>query len=66
MSDSAFAQRRQLLPLELFEQILSAALSPLADETLHPECLFHGFRLVPRHSDFDAFKRPPRDGWIPG
>ena len=46
MSDSAFAQRRQLLPLELFEQILGAALSPLADETLHPECFFHGYRLV--------------------
>jgi hypothetical protein len=46
MSDSAFAQRRQLLPLELFEQILSVALSPLADETLHPECFFHGYRLV--------------------
>jgi len=46
MSDSAFAQRRQLLPLELFEQILDAALSPLADETLHPECFFHGYRLV--------------------
>jgi hypothetical protein len=46
MSDSAFAQRRQLLPLELFEQILGAALSPLADETMHPECFFHGYRLV--------------------
>lgn len=46
MSDSAFVRRRQLLPLELFEQILGAALSPLADETLHPECFFHGYRLV--------------------
>src|SRR5260370_13691693 len=46
MSDSDYAQRRQLLPLELFEQILSAALSPLADETLHPECFFYGYRLV--------------------
>ena len=46
MSDSAFAQRRQLLPLELFEQIFGAALSPLADETLHPECFFHGYRLA--------------------
>jgi hypothetical protein len=46
MSDSAHAQRRQLLPVELFDQILSAALSPLADPTAHPECFFHGYRLV--------------------
>ena len=46
MSDSAHAQRRQLLPMELFEQILSAALSPLADASEHPECFFHGYRLV--------------------
>ena len=46
MSDSAHAQRRQLLPVELFEQILSTALSPLADPSAHPECFFHGYRLV--------------------
>ena len=46
MSDSAHAQRRQLLPMELFEQILSTALSPLADPSAHPECFFHGYRLV--------------------
>ena len=46
MSDSAYAQRRQLLPMELFEQILSSALSPLADPNKHPECFFYGYRLV--------------------
>ena len=46
MSDSAHAQRRQLLPMELFEQILSTALSPLADPSAHPQCFFHGYRLV--------------------
>jgi DDE family transposase len=46
MSDSAYAQRRQLLPVELFEQILSSALSPLADPNKHPECFFYGYRLV--------------------
>jgi hypothetical protein len=45
-SDSAHAQRRQLLPLELFEQILSTALSPLADPSIHAECFFHSYRLV--------------------
>ena len=46
MSDSAYAQRRQLLPVELFEQILSTALSPLADPQLHPQSFLHGYRLV--------------------
>lgn len=46
MSDSAHAQRRQLLPVELFEQIMSAALSPLADPSAHPGSFFHEYRLV--------------------
>lgn len=46
MSDSAHAQRRQLLPVELFEQIMSAALAPLADAKRDPQSFFHGYRLV--------------------
>jgi hypothetical protein len=46
MSDSAHAQRRQLLPVKLFEQMMRAALCPLADPQVHPQSFFHGYRLV--------------------
>lgn len=46
MSDSAYAQRRQCVSVELFEQIMDAALQPLADPDLHPECFFKGYRVV--------------------
>ena len=46
MSDSAHAQRRQDLPLELFEQIMVTALQPLADPDRQPECFYQGYRLV--------------------
>jgi hypothetical protein len=46
MSDSAHSQRRQNLPVELFEQLMGVALQPLADESLHPECFYGGYRLV--------------------
>jgi Transposase DDE domain len=46
MSDSAHSQRRQSLPVELFEQLLSSALQPLADASRHPECFYGGYRLV--------------------
>jgi hypothetical protein len=46
MSDSAHSQRRQNLPVDLFEQLLCAALQPLADESRHPECFYRGHRLV--------------------
>lgn len=46
MSDSAHAQRRQHLPVELFEQIMDTALQPLADPDRQPECFFEGYRLV--------------------
>ncbi len=46
MSDSAFAQRRQHLPVELFEQIMDSALGPLADSTHHPDSFFEGYRLL--------------------
>jgi DDE family transposase len=46
MSDSAHAQRRGGLPVELFEQIMSAALAPLAEPAAHPQSFFHDYRLV--------------------
>lgn len=46
MSESAFSQRRQGLPQELFEQISAAALHPLADERKHPQSFYKGMRLV--------------------
>lgn len=46
ISDSAFAQRRALLPQALFAQLLEAGLAPLADAKGHPECFYKGRRLV--------------------
>lgn len=46
MSDSAHSQRRQNLPVDLFEQMLSLALQPLAQESLHPDSFYEGYRLV--------------------
>lgn len=46
MSDSACAQRRQNLPVELFEQIMDSALAPLAQSTHHPDSFFEGYRLL--------------------
>jgi len=46
MSESAHAQRRQGLPVELFEEVMAAALRPLADVERQPECFFAGWRVV--------------------
>jgi hypothetical protein len=46
MSDSAHSQRRQQLPVELFEQIARDALAPLADPALHADSFFNGYRLL--------------------
>jgi hypothetical protein len=46
MSESAHAQRRQALSPELFEELMVAALRPLADEQRQPECFFKGWRVV--------------------
>lgn len=46
MSDSAFSQRRQLLPVELFDQIMQVALQPLADPARQPQSFYEGYRLV--------------------
>lgn len=46
MSDSAYAQRRGRLPVELFEALMEAALAPLAEPAGQPESFFEGYRLL--------------------
>lgn len=46
MSESAHAQRRQGLPLELFDDLMAEALRPLADPAKHPEAFYRNWRLV--------------------
>jgi hypothetical protein len=46
MSESAHAQRRQGLPVELFDEIMAAALRPLADVRRHPQAFYRGWRRV--------------------
>ena len=45
ITDSALAQRRALLPAEVFEELMGAALKPKADPIRHPEAFYHGLRL---------------------
>lgn len=45
ITDGALAQRRALLPPELFDQLLKAALQPKAKPGQHPEAFYAGLRL---------------------
>ena len=45
ITDGALAQRRALLPIEVFEQMMQAALKPKGDPVQHPEAFYHGLRL---------------------
>jgi hypothetical protein len=45
ITDGALSQRRALLPMELFEQIMAAALKPKAQPAQHPGAFYHGLRL---------------------
>ena len=45
ITDGALAQRRDLLPQELFDQLLKAALQPKAKPVQHPEAFYQGLRL---------------------
>jgi len=45
VTDGALSQRRALLPLELFERIMAAALKPKARPGQHPGAFYHGLRL---------------------
>ena len=46
ISESALSQRRARLPWELLQEILGAALRPLADGVRHPWAFYGGLRLV--------------------
>lgn len=45
ITDSALSQRRSRLPQEVFDQVMTEALEPLADPQKHPEAFYHGLRL---------------------
>lgn len=45
ITDGALAQRRALLPLEIFEGMMGAALKPKAEPAQHPDVFYHGLRL---------------------
>jgi hypothetical protein len=45
ITDGALSQRRALLPMELFEQIMGAALKPKAHPAKHSEAFYRGLRL---------------------
>jgi hypothetical protein len=45
LTDGALSQRRALLPVEVFEQMMKAALQPKADPKKHPDAFYHGLRL---------------------
>jgi hypothetical protein len=45
ITDGALAQRRALLPVEVFELMMRSALKPKASADQHPEAFYHGLRL---------------------
>jgi hypothetical protein len=45
ITDGALSQRRALLPIGIFEQIMGAALRPKADPARHPQAFYRGLRL---------------------
>ena len=45
ITDGALAQRRALMPLDVFQGMMSAALKPKADPAQHPEAFYDGLRL---------------------
>ena len=46
ISNSAYTQRRAVLPAALFSSLLAAGLAPLADAQRHPDAFYAGWRLV--------------------
>jgi Transposase DDE domain len=46
ITDGALAQRRALLPQEVFAQLMAGALKPKADPARHPEAFYKGLRLT--------------------
>jgi hypothetical protein len=45
ITDGALAQRRALMPLDIFQGVMSAALKPKADPARHPDAYYQGLRL---------------------
>jgi hypothetical protein len=45
ITDGALSQRRALLPPEVFEALMAAALKPKAEPKRHPDAFYHGLRL---------------------
>ena len=45
ITDGALSQRRALLPPEIFDAMMAAALKPKAQPERHPEAFYHGLRL---------------------
>lgn len=45
ITDGALSQRRALLPMEVFQQMMETALQPKADPKEHPEAFYRGLRL---------------------
>jgi hypothetical protein len=45
ITDGALSQRRAVLPWEIFESIMAAALKPKASRRRHPDAFYHGLRL---------------------
>jgi hypothetical protein len=45
ITDGALAQRRALLPIGVFEQMMEATLQPKGEPTRHPEAFYQGLRL---------------------
>lgn len=45
ITDGALAQRRALLPIAVFEQIMRSALRPKGDPQRHPDAFYEGLRL---------------------
>lgn len=45
ITDGALAQRRALLPVEVFEKLMAATLKPKADPVRHPDAFYRGLRL---------------------
>jgi hypothetical protein len=44
-TDGALSQRRALLPMEVFDGLLRAALQPKANPKQHPDAFYQGLRL---------------------
>lgn len=46
ITDGALSQRREVLPMTVFEGMMQAALKPKADPRQHPDAFYRGLRLV--------------------